>query len=57
KVPSDDSFLNIDSMSGQEFSPSHRQVAVKTSCGHVIGKSEDDAYVFKVSYGLRFISV
>ncbi|GFS34322.1 COesterase domain-containing protein [Trichonephila inaurata madagascariensis] len=47
KVPSDDSFLNIDSMSGQEFSPTHRQVAVKTSCGHVIGKSEDDAYVFK----------
>ncbi|GFY64126.1 COesterase domain-containing protein [Trichonephila inaurata madagascariensis] len=57
KVPSDDSFLNIDSMSGQEFSPTHRQVAVKTSCGHVIGKSEDDAYVFKVSYGLRSIFV
>ncbi|GIY00657.1 COesterase domain-containing protein [Caerostris darwini] len=50
KVPNDDSFLNIDSLSGNpEFSSTHSQVAVKTSCGHVIGKAEDDAYAFKVS--------
>ncbi|CAL1278444.1 unnamed protein product [Larinioides sclopetarius] len=48
KVPNDDSFLNIDPLAGaQEFSNTHRQVAVKTSCGHVIGKAEDGAYVFK----------
>ncbi|KAG8199609.1 hypothetical protein JTE90_009445 [Oedothorax gibbosus] len=47
KVPTDDSYLNMDTMSGtQEFS-THGQVAVKTSCGHVIGKLEDEAYVFK----------
>ncbi|GIX78533.1 COesterase domain-containing protein [Caerostris extrusa] len=41
KVPNDDSFLNIDSLSGNpEFSSTHSQVAVKTSCGHVIGKAE-----------------
>ncbi|KAF8768164.1 Para-nitrobenzyl esterase like protein [Argiope bruennichi] len=48
RVPNDDSFLNIDPLSGaQGFSNMHRQVAVKTSCGHVIGKTEDGAYVFK----------
>lgn len=32
-----------------ELSSSRREVAVKTTCGHVIGKSEGGAYVFKVS--------
>lgn len=48
KVPADDSFL--DSMiEAAELSSTRREVAVKTTCGHVIGKSEAGAYVFKVS--------
>lgn len=48
KVPADDSFL--DSMiEAAELSSTRREVAVKTTCGHVIGKSEASAYVFKVS--------
>ncbi|XP_042899934.1 para-nitrobenzyl esterase-like isoform X2 [Parasteatoda tepidariorum] len=48
KVPTDDSFLNIESMSiPQDFSTTRGQIAVKTSCGHVIGKSEEGAYAFK----------
>ncbi|XP_035225102.1 uncharacterized protein LOC118197679 [Stegodyphus dumicola] len=48
KVPNDDSFLKLNSILGtQELSSSRGEVAVKTSCGHVIGKSEDGSYVFK----------
>ena len=32
-----------------ELSSNRGEVAVKTTCGHVIGKSEAGAYVFKVS--------
>lgn len=33
-----------------ELSSNRGEVAVKTTCGHVIGKSEEGAYVFKVSH-------